>query len=113
MTIMTFLVKHLDEVASIHPINVGVPKGSLLSSYLYFLFTDLSTNHNTITITLTNDSHFDEVKFVNVSFTNSKINCLYITFKYLSEIMPNILVCPSMKSDLEKTFGHLKKTASN
>lgn len=52
-----FLVKHVDEQTSLHPINAGVPQGSVLGPILYLLYTaDLPTKPNIITATFADDT---------------------------------------------------------
>lgn len=52
-----FLVKYGDEQSSLHPINAGVPQGSVLGPLLYLLFTaDLPTRNNVTTATFADDT---------------------------------------------------------
>lgn len=62
-----FQVKYQDQYTELHPINAGVPQGSVLGPVLYLLYTaDLPVNHNVTTATYADDtailsSHQDPV----------------------------------------------------
>ena len=52
-----FQVKIEESYTNLHPINAGVPQGSVLGPLLYLLFTaDLPTSHDSITATFADDT---------------------------------------------------------